>query len=244
MRIIDICCGGGGAARGYLRAGAGIVVGVDSDAGMRGDFSRAVGDRGIFLHEDALEVLQDPGFLQEFDLIHISPPCQRWSRMANCRPGLSEEYPDLITPSLPLLEASGVPYVIENIVSRGTRALLPGAVTLCGAMFGLRLYRHRLFRSGGWKLTAPEKPAAWAVPPGASARSVRPNPHCGWAHPVTAARAGHWVPGKYVSVSGHERRAVVNEAMQIDWMADREHVKEAIPPQFTQWVGTLFRVAA
>jgi hypothetical protein len=59
---------------------------------------------------------------------------------------------------------------------------------------------------------------------------------CGWPHPVPTARAGHWEPGKFVSVSGHERRGPVNDAMGIHWMARREDVAEAIPPAFTRWV--------
>jgi hypothetical protein len=42
----------------------------------------------------------------------------------------------------------------------------------------------------------------------------------------------------YVSVSGHERREPVREAMQIDWMRSREDVKEAVPPYMAHWVGT------
>lgn len=235
--VLDICCGGGGAARGYLTAGASLVWGVDSDPAMAEDFLRATGDDGVFLRGDALETLANTQFVRQFDFVHISPPCQPWSHMSYCRPGLSASYPDLITPSLPLLEAAGVPYVVENIVSKGTRALLPGATVLCGAMFSRRLYRHRLFKAGGWELHAP------VMQPGCT-DTRRPNSQCGWPHPVTAARAGHWEPGKYVSVSGHERRAVVNAAMGIEWMADREHVKEAIPPAFTDFVFRQFLEAA
>jgi hypothetical protein len=55
---------------------------------------------------------------------------------------------------------------------------------------------------------------------------------------VPAARAGHWEPGKFVSVSGHERRGPVNAAMGIDWMREREDVAEAVPPAFTYWIGS------
>lgn len=230
-RVLDLYCGGGGAARGYLDAGASLVWGIDIDGGMQDDFLRATGDNGVFLRGDALELLGNRAFLSHFDFIHASPPCQRWSRMSACRPGLSEKYPDLITPTLPLLEASGLPYVIENIVAPGTRKLLPGAVILCGVMFGKPMYRHRLFKAGGWQLAAP--------PPSRARSRLQPR-ECGWRHPVPAARAGHWEEGFYVSVSGHERRSVVNSAMGIDWMRDREHVKEAIPPAFTAYAGALY----
>jgi len=54
---------------------------------------------------------------------------------------------------------------------------------------------------------------------------------------VPTARAGHWKPGYYVSVSGHERRGIVNDAMSINWMTRRDDVKEAIPPYFTEEIG-------
>lgn len=239
-RVLDVCSGGGGAARGYLDAGASLVYGIDSDPAMRADFMAATGDCGLFSCADALETLANVDFVQQFNLVHISPPCQPFSLMSQCRPGLAETYLNLITPSLPLLEAAGVPYVVENVVSRQTRALLPGAVMLCGAMFNRRLYRHRLFKAGGWELRPPLRPAFQIVPQADGVRIVKPNPQCGWPHPVAAAKAGHWEPGKYVSVSGHERRGVVNDAMGIHWMADREHVKEAIPPAFAEYVGRQF----
>ena len=42
-----------------------------------------------------------------------------------------------------LLQRSGKPYIIENVVG----APLQNPVTLCGTMFGLSVFRHRLFES-------------------------------------------------------------------------------------------------
>jgi DNA (cytosine-5)-methyltransferase 1 len=229
-RVLDLCCGGGGAARGYLNGGAGYVVGVDTDPGVKEDFGRAMHEWqfGEFLEADALDVLADPVYLRDFDLIHASFPCQGYSRMSNCRPGLGDTYPKLIEPGLELLRATGLPFVIENVVSQETDRLLPGAITLCGTMFNRPMYRHRLFYANGFSLTAPKRTRLDSF--------LSPNSRCGWHHPVKAARAGHWEPGYYVSVSGHERRGLVNFAMEIDWMAKRDHVAEAIPPCFTEYV--------
>jgi DNA (cytosine-5)-methyltransferase 1 len=96
-------------------------------------------------------------------------------------------------------------------------------------MFGRETYRHRLFEAGGgFTLAAP--PAPQQDMPGR-------RKSCGWPHPVATARAGHWEPGKFVSVSGHERKEPVRRVMEIDWMREREDVAEAIPPYFTQWIG-------
>jgi DNA (cytosine-5)-methyltransferase 1 len=126
--------------------------------------------------------------------IHVSPPCQRHSKMTNCRPGLAATCPDLVPQVRELLIATGKPYVIEQ-PERGARLIDP--VTLCGWMFGYETYRHRCFEaSGGFTLVTPPAP-----PEGMPGRRTA----CGWPHPVPAARAGHWEPGKFVSVAGHKR---------------------------------------
>jgi len=72
MRLLDLYCGAGGAAKGYQRAGF-YVVGVD----IRPQ-PRYCGDE--FLQMDALEYVRRGG-VHAFDAIHASPPCQAdsWS---------------------------------------------------------------------------------------------------------------------------------------------------------------------
>jgi len=73
------------------------------------------------------------------------------------------------------------------------------------------------------------------------ARRIRVNRECGWPHPVATAKAGHWRPGMFVSVAGHERKAPVRRVMEIDWMSGREAVAEAIPPYLSRWVAGQLR---
>src|SRR5690349_4617550 len=99
-RILDLCCGAGGAAAGYAIAGF-KVVGIDIADQPRYPFE--------FHRADALEVLERMigwdgavwGWprLGTFDAIHISPPCQHYSYMSACRPGLADKYPALIEPA-------------------------------------------------------------------------------------------------------------------------------------------------
>lgn len=221
--VLDVCCGAGGAARGYADAGL-AVWGIDINPRLEHDYLRSGAER--FIAADALDVLADRSFIRHFDFVHISPPCQRFSRLSNCRPGLAETYPDLITPGRELLLVADMPFIIENV--SGARNWLRNPITLCGTMFGRPTYRHRLFEpGGGLTLTAPVQGEA-----------PRRNRECQWHHPVPTARAGHWKPGMYVSVGGHERKAPVREAMDIDWMRRREDVAESVPPYFTQHIGT------
>lgn len=68
LRILDLYCCGGGAARGYAQAGF-DVVGVDIKVQPQYPYE--------FHQGDAVEFLLAHG--QDFDLIHASPPCQGYS---------------------------------------------------------------------------------------------------------------------------------------------------------------------
>lgn len=198
--LLDVFCGAGGATRGYQRAGF-HVTGVDIH--LQPNYC---GDD--FAQGDALDFIRDYGGY--FEGIHASPPCQAWSRMSNCRVGLSDTYPQLISQARQLLEETGLPWVIENVV--GSQLVDP--ITLCGQMFGLELYRHRLFE-GSFPLTAPPHPE----------------------HVIPASKAGHWTPGTIMSVAGHVAPvAKAREVMGIDWTT-RDELAEAVPPAYTEHVG-------
>lgn len=136
-RLLDLYSCQGGAAKGYQRAGL-YVVGVDIDPQ-----SRYCGDE--FIQADALEVLADREFLSGFDAIHASPTCQTFARVTAWR-GSRENHPDLLTPTLALLGATEIPWVVENV----PEAPLRPDYRLCGTQFGLRVRRHRIFQRGNW----------------------------------------------------------------------------------------------
>jgi DNA (cytosine-5)-methyltransferase 1 len=226
LKLLDGCCGAGGAARGYATAGF-EVHGADANPKLARDYLKS--GAVTFTRADILVLLGGLDFIRQFSVVHVSPPCQHYSQMARCRPGLAATYPDLIGPVRELLERSGVPYVIENVGA--ARPWLKDPVTLCGVMFGRPVYRHRLFEAGNGITLHPP-----VMQPGCT-DDVRPNRECGWPHPVPAAKAGHWKPGMYVSVAGHERKEPVRAAMGIDWVSDREAVKEAVAPYMTEYIG-------
>lgn len=195
-RLLDLFCGAGGAAMGYHRAGF-EVVGVDLHPQKHYPFE--------FIRADAMTFPLDG-----FDAIHASPPCQRYSAMSTCRPGLSDDYPDFVELTRSRLVESRVPWVIENVP--GSPLYRP--VTLCGHMFGLRLYRHRLFETSFLLAEPTHQP-----------------------HTLPASKAGHWTPGTIISVAGHcAPIKEAREAMGIDWMP-RNELAEAIPPAYTEYVG-------
>ena len=144
MRALDLFCGAGGATRGLQQASF-DVVGVD----LRPQPNYC----GAFVRADALAYLETAD-LDRFDFIGASPPCQRFTSMRHA-PG-TKAHPDLITPTRELLERSGKPYCIENVIG----APLINPTTLCGSMFGRqapdgsKLRRHRLFETS-FPLLAP-----------------------------------------------------------------------------------------
>ncbi len=122
---------------GYHRAGF-DVVGVDIKPQPRYPFE--------FHQADALTFPLDG-----FDAIHASPPCQHYAPVTRWR-GKKENHPDLFAPVLARLQASGVPWAIENV----PYAPFEPSVVLCGSMFGLPLRRHRWFLlSHGWDALVP-----------------------------------------------------------------------------------------
>jgi DNA (cytosine-5)-methyltransferase 1 len=224
-RLLDLFCGAGGAAMGYHRAGF-DVVGVDIKQQPRYPFP--------FTRADAMSYP-----LSGFDVVHASPPCQRFTAMRTMP--TAGDHVDLLTPTRERLRAAGVPvYVIENVPG----APLRDYVELCGSMFllgaaGGELRRHRWFEI--WPSLADLRP---------------PHVH-GWA-PVTIANYGDSsgisrarrltrrprTVGVWGNAGGRSNRDDVHQfttaergaAMGIDWMVGAE-LSQAIPPAYTEWIG-------
>lgn len=146
--------------------------------------------------------------LDDFAAAHASPPCQAHT---NAQKIMGNSHPDLIAPTRTLLKKLGLPYVIENVPG----APLEEPFELCGAMFGLGTYRHRLFETSFY-VPAPEHPQ----------------------HVARTTKMGRKpVDGEMMHVvgnfSGVEK---AKRAMGIDWMT-RDGLRESIPPAYTKYIG-------
>lgn len=126
---------------GFYRAGF-EMTGVDTDARARYPFT--------FVEADAMKVLTEwrwRQFLDSFDAVHASPPCQTFARVTAWR-GSRDDHPDLLAPTLEILADLDVPWVVENV----PEAPLRPDVMLCGSQFGLSVKRHRIFQNGNWSV--------------------------------------------------------------------------------------------
>ncbi len=211
MILLDLFCGAGGASAGYVRSGF-HVVGVDIMPQPRYLFD--------FHQEDALKYLREHG--HKFDLIHASPPCQRYSVCKSIGTYKAEQYPDLIAPVRNLLIEIGKPYIIENVPG----APLINPIVLCGSMFpkrctpeGNQLRRHRLFE-------------------------------CSFPVDMSGMRCNHnneSTVGVYGHSGGSSKRDGVKffgmearrQVMGIKWMNGKE-LSQAIPPDYTSFLGSKF----
>lgn len=131
LRLLDLYCCQGGAARGYADAGF-EVVGVDVEPQSRYPFE--------FHQADALEYLAE--HWREFDAVHASPPCHDHSALKSRAGENGTGW--LRAATRQALTALPLPWVIENVPGAEMRV----DVLLCGSMFGLRVYRHRWFELG------------------------------------------------------------------------------------------------
>ena len=208
LKLLDLFCCAGGAARGYHDAGF-DVVGVDIDPQPRYPYE--------FIQADVMAL--DASFIESFDAVHASPPCQAYSDLAK-RNGNGHMWPRLIEPVRDMMVASGKPYVIENVEG----APLRDCLVLCGTMFAnLRVIRHRLFETN-FSIDPPEH---------------KPHP---LVHTFDKRKAHYGKTDErkdYVQVTGGGNctLAAAHDAMGINWKMMKREINEAIPPVYAEFVG-------
>lgn len=216
-RLLDLFCGAGGAAMGYHRAGF-DVLGVDIDPQPRYPFP--------FVQADALEFLASAR-LSSIDVIHASPPCQfattmsaRWRVQGGT---VADDHVNLLTPTLAVLRALGIPYVVENV--QGAKRYMRPTLLLHGGMFGLEVHRPRLFESS--ELILAERAAMASKPIGVY--GDHPQNHY-------STRQNGDMKGRRSEFRRARTIGEAQRAMGMPW-ADWHGCKEAIPPAYTEHIG-------
>ena len=204
MKILDLFCCCGGASTGLYNNGKNKVVGVDINDNHNYPYE--------FIKSNIFDLEQS--FFNEFDIIWSSPPCQqfsigskRWLNLGYNMPG------NLIPETRDLLNKTGKPYIIENVLNAPLRKDL----MLCGEMFGLRVIRHRIFELGnGIKcLQPPHKKHKPRIDP---------------KHSYYSQIAGHGGDSYSYKIEDWKRDIGIN------WVNDKEHLVEMIPPLYSQYI--------
>lgn len=146
--------------------------------------------------------------LGEVDAFAASPPCQAFTNAQRIR---QNDHPDLVAETREAFTQARKPWVIENVVGAPLR---PDAL-LCGAMFGLRTYRHRVFESNA-PITPPHHPE----------------------HVARTTKMGRPVAeGEFMHIVGNFSGAsMARQIMGMPW-ATRDELREAIPPAYTERIG-------
>lgn len=220
LKLLDLYACAGGAGEGYRQAGF-DVTGVDRRRHKR--------NPGPVIEADALGLTVE--FIRQFDAAHASPPCQGLTELNNNK----ARHVNLIPQTRALLDAAGIPYVIENV--RAARPHLINPVSLTGTMFDCHLVtsagqrfdlsRERLFETN-WPLTAPHDPGP---------RFPIANVFGGHLR----ARSGPYRTGngtgRTVDFPGEDRPALARQLMGMPW-ASMGEMSEAVPPAYTAWIGS------
>lgn len=192
-KALDLFCCGGGAGMGLSQSGF-DVIGVDISPQPKYPFE--------FHQQDALTFS-----LEGYDFIWASPPCQKHTKASKLQ---GNEHHCFIEEIRQRLENQETPYCIENVVG----APLKNPILLCGEMFGIKTYRHRLFECS-FPVEQPEHPK----------------------HPKQQIKMGRPVKeGDYIQVVGHFSGVeYAQKVMGIDWLGQNE-LREAIPPCYSKYI--------
>lgn len=230
-RLLDNFAGEGGAGAGYMRAGF-CVDAVDTSSARLSHYPRDCPAQQRIV-ADAIVYTLDHG--HEYAATHNSPTCTGYSAGTRAIPDRVARYDRLIGAIREAAQATGRPYLIENVA--GARAELRDPVMLCGRMFRLTatdvdgtpltLDRHRLFEISGFPVLVPEHvPHGWvsnrregvqvAGAYGAAQRTIA----------GAKARKGGYVPSIQVQ----------RELLGTPWMTG-EGCKLSIPPVYTEHLG-------
>lgn len=221
--ILEVCSGEGGSTRGLMDAGWDVIAVDDNPNRLKRNPARWKFCGDAF---DALETMT-----VGVDATWAGWPCQDYcagTRALRAAGGQSR-HKRLIATGREAQQATGKPYVIENV--EGARSELIAPVLLCGRQFGLTatdddgtplvMDRHRLFESSVF-LMAPSHPSHdTTVQVAGSYGGARRD-----KDEARRIRKGGYVPSAKVQA----------QLLGIDWMSETG-MQLSIPPAYSQFIG-------
>ena len=259
-KLLDLCgCEGGGSA-GYSKHFDVYVIDMDANRLKYNPYPSAhmdallalsiliAGGRIAFTRKDGtVEWLG----LADFAAIHVSPPCQGYTR-GNA--GKVTSWPKLIPDFRVLLEQTGLPYVIENV--RDAAWDMHDPILLCGCMFDLsirdytctspgehigtcdtvrgvvvHLERGRLFETN-WELTPPRRCEGEGQP-----RNNHPSHD--WVAGAYGGSRRDKFEARYIRKGGYvpPDTRIVKALLGVEHEMTQRGLFECLPPAYTDYIG-------
>lgn len=215
--LLDLFCCCGGVSKGFNNIGF-ECIGVDITDDHKYPFD--------FIHSDVFKLPMS--FFEKFDVIHASPPCQAYI-LANKKK--ETKHPKLIEQTRNLLEKTGKPYIIENVIGSPLRK----DIILCGEMFDLKVIRHRLFEINGFTVLQPKHEKHKNSVMNGTAIAI-------WSGGIKPGFYGDKEKQKQYIQKRKQlglKTGVEDwqKAMDIDWVNDKKHLSQMIPPKYTEYIG-------
>lgn len=215
--LLDLFARAQGSSVGYARSGFRVTAGDKDPYAKHPEVAE-------WITADAFDVLADLKFCRRFDVITASPNCEGYSDLHHLP---TTAHRDREIPQVrEALRRIGKPYVIENVDSKATRAVMLDPLRLCGSQFNLgsgcrdgqwrELRRHRLFEF------------SW--------QGYKTNFKCKH-YPFTGGVYG--TGGGGPQTRGYRfYPEEARTAMGISWM-HRDDICKAVPPAYTWRIGTM-----
>ena len=223
LKILDLCCGSGGASMGIHQAIPDAeITGIDINPQPFYPFNFKQGS----VPEDV-----PMEYARTFDFIWASVPCQGYSWGTVKWRNQGKEYPDLYAIVKDFLVKTHKPYVMENVVGSPLRKDL----VLCGEMFGLQVIRHRVFEIEGFKARQPKhqkhRNSVWQ----GTAIGV-------WSGGKLGCFGNEAHRKYYATVAGHGGKG--NHSLKrwqdamggMDWVKTKDSLKECVPPAYSKYI--------
>ena len=180
------------------------VTGVDIRNGHQYPFE--------FIESDVFDL--EPEFLQKYDFIWASPPCQSFRGVQATWRNKGYQYDgDLVGRTRDLLLRTGRPFVMENVIGSPLRKDL----VLCGEMFGLNVVRHRIFEIHGFTVLQPPH--------------IKHKPKLDKIHSAYCSVAGHGGDSLYCGLKDWQK------AVNINWITDKKHLSQVVPPAYSRFIA-------
>jgi len=220
MKLLDLFCCCGGISKGFYNTGRFECTGVDIKDNHSYPYE--------FIHSDIFKLPLE--FFGQFDLIHASPPCQGYIHTNKNKQG----YERLAERTRTLLLKTGKPFIIENVPGSPVRKDL----LLCGEMFNLKLIRHRIFEITGFAVMQPVHTK----------------------HKISVLNrtavpcySGGFKPGFWNNKERQKQFLIMRkkepytytsqdyqEALGINWVEDKGHLTQMIPPKYSEYIANYF----